>query len=389
MEVSSQEPDSPWNKDKCIEVWNKWRNQISPYTYSDDIRGWPNISSLNWEDNGGWKNEKHYLAQDANNIYEQVYLNFKKYLSGAALNINFDLNDGIYNGQSETVTAEYNGIKSKFEDIIGTPTRPGYAFLGWTKTRNGTDYTETYKGEDNLTVYASWLDISTASGLTIYEIEDSTYAGIKVYIANLPENHYRRNFYINNREVCGDSCDNPGRYRNIWAYPFTDIGSTYEIKVTYKNEGYSTLETSNTIAVTAKSGLGEFKVINSPEYYFENNILKWKREPVIQIGNGKGPRSDDNWEEYYLFEIQSTKVKDSSAPNGYKGNWNYISWNYMGATCNNNFNIMEHLSDNSANVLNGNYYDLCFRLSYKYNTPYSELYMILYDYNEVEYFNIQ
>lgn len=221
--------------------------------------------------------------------------------------------------------------------------------------------------------------------LPIYEIKDSSYKGIKIGIANLPDNHYRRTFKINGKEVGSDSADGSkyNKYLKLWAYPFTEPGKTYEVEVSYANEGYGHLKTSNKLTIKAESGLGEFKVINNPEYYIKDNLLKWKTEPVIQVGNGVSTREDNNWNEYYLLELES---KRTTIP-GKEWSWNYISWNYLGASANINFNFKDHINQQ---VVDGTYYDLCFKLRYNYNnSPYGDLFMILYDYNDVESFNIK
>jgi len=264
--------------------------------------------------------------------------------------------------------------------MIGIPKRSDYEFVGWTKTKDGKDYIDSFNGEENLTVYASWIYVKPYKNLTILEVPDECYEGIKIVIINLPEDHYRRTFKIDGKEVGGDSADNPEKYKKIWAYPFTEPGKTYSIEVSYSTEGYSWLEDSNKLVVTAESGIGEFKLLNKPEYYIENNILKWKTEPVIQLGDGKAIREDSNWDEYYLLEVQSTRKANYSS-------WNYQSWNYLGATCNNNFNFKEHVKED---VLNGTRYDLCFRLKYNYNSsPYGDLCLVIFDWGPEERFNIE
>lgn len=388
LEVSSQDPDSPWNKDKCITLWNKWHSQVAPYVSSSDIKGWPNISSLKIEDNGGWKDTKHYLAKDYNNIYEQTTLNFRYWLSGKSNDIHFDLNGGTLFGESGTITRTYNGVNANLDAIAGNPVRSGYEFLGWTKTKNGDDYITKYSGEEY--VYASWINVSAYNKLTILEVPDSNYKGIKLLILNLPQNHFRRTFYINGKEVGGDAYANDQgelnkKYGKIWAYPFTDTGKDYEVYVSFANKDYGKLEESNRLTITAKSGEGEFKVLNEPEYYISNNILKWKQEPVIQTGNNKSPKNENNWEEYYLLELQSTMKKDPAASGGKRSSWSYQSWNWLGASCNTGFNFKEHVNDD---VLNGTRYDLCFRLCYIYNgSSYGDLKLIIYDYGKT--FNIQ
>ena len=395
LEVSSQEPDSPWNKNNSYAVWEKLHSQAAAYVYTPDIRGWPNIGSTGINDDGGWKEHKHYLTKDKDfdNLYEQVSLNMRQWLTGSSNEINFDLNGGALNGETGVIKRIYNRINPNLDYMIAEPTREGYMFLGWTKTLNGTDYITKYTGEADFTVYASWYDVSGFTGLSIFEIEDSTYNGIKLGIVNLPDTHYRRTFYINGKEVGGDSyADSNGnvnkKYGKIWAYPFTKAGNSYEIYVSYQNEGYGWLGNSNLLTITAASGEGEFKVVNKPEYYIENNILKWKTEPIIHVGDSKGPREDNNWDEYYLLEVQSTMKKDPNAPGGCRDSWNYQSWNWLGASCNtNDFNFKEHVT---GEVLDGTRYDLCFRLRYNYNlSSYGDLCLVIYDYNDVARFNIK
>jgi len=277
----------------------------------------------------------------------------------------------------------YTGIYSKFDRIIDTPVKDGHEFIGWTKTLNGTDYIDTYNDEENLTVYASWIDVSGVTDLTLFEIEDSSFEGIKVLIVNPPENNYRRSFYINGKEIGTDSLDKPEKYKKVWAYPFTETGKEYSISVSYSTEGYGFLESSNTLTITAESGIGEFKVTNEPEFYIENNILKWTTKPEVQIGDGISPKVDSNWDEYYLLEIQSTKTTIE----GKEGSWKYISWNYLGASCDNGFNFKNHVK---TEVLNGTYYDLCFSLKYVYNSgAYGDYFIKIFDYGDTPRFNIE
>lgn len=385
LEVSSQAPDSPWNKNNCIALWTKWHNQVSPYISTPDIKGWPNVGSTSFDYSGGWKENKHYLTQDFDNIYEQVSLNFRYWLSDTSADVKFDLNGGSLYGEYGIITKEFNGYNSKFDSMIGTPTLSGYEFLGWTKTKDGTDYITSYTGESDFIVYASWANISHFSKLSIYEIKDSSFNGIKIGIANIPNNNYRRSVYVNGQEVGIDSVENPSKYKKIWAFPFTEPGKTYEIYVRYSDKDYNGLGESDPISITAESGEGEFKVLNNPEFYIQNNILKWNREPVIQIGDGNYIRQDNNWSEYYFIEIQSTKKKDDT-PTGNHDSWNYQSWNWLGASCNTNFNFKEKVKDE---VLNGIRYDLCFRLRYNYNAlSYGDFCLTIVDYNDMPKFNI-
>lgn len=79
LEVSSQEKDSPWNKENCFERMAYWKSMIEPYMYSDDIKNCHGIGNVWWYDEGGWKEKRHFLTQEPN-IYEETTESFRKWL---------------------------------------------------------------------------------------------------------------------------------------------------------------------------------------------------------------------------------------------------------------------------------------------------------------------
>lgn len=376
LEFSSQDKDSPWNKEKNFALWRKWHSQVKDYANKSDIRGWPNIGATGLYDDGGWKAKKHYLTIERDNYYDQITKNLRYWLTDEGERIKFDTNEGAINGKAGVVTVRYNGFDSKLSAIVENPVREGYEFIGWTKTKNGNDYAMNYNEEKDLTLYASWLKVSKYSGLSIVDMKDSSYEGIKIAIVNLPENNYRRIFYINGKEVGGDSLDMPDKYGKIWAYPFTEAGKTYEIMVSYYDKNYQFLGNSNKLKIKAKSGAGEFKVLNKPEFEIKNNKLTWKKVPEIQIGNSGKPKKDGGWNEFYQLEIQSSNP-----------NWVYQSWNYLGGSTGEGFNFKEHVN---KEVLEGKQKDLCFQIRYVYNaSPFGNLYLIVVDYDVNKKFNIE
>lgn len=80
LEVSSQDPSSPWNKNNNFELWKKWHKMLKPFVFTKSIQGWPNIATIWIYDDGGWKEQRHFLTQEQNNIYEQVTNNFRYWL---------------------------------------------------------------------------------------------------------------------------------------------------------------------------------------------------------------------------------------------------------------------------------------------------------------------
>jgi len=374
--VASQDSSSPWNKDHCFDIWDQWKAQVEPYINTTDIADSPNMVSKYFADEAG---KGHYITRGhSTNLYEEVTQNINSRFASDDVTISFNLNDG-----TDTVkTGIYTGVNKSFSSMIDDPVHAGYDFIGWTKTKDGTDFINQYNGESNLTVYGKWQDIQGVTGLYIYEIKDSTYEGIKIAIINLPENHYRRSIYINDKEVSGNSQEDSGKYGKIWCYPYTEFGKTYTVKVSYSTKGYQWLETSNEITVEATSGKGAFKITNTPVYKIEDNVLLWNTHPTIQIGDSGTPKTSNNWDEYYAMEVQSTKTTIK----GKEGDWNYQSWNHLGASCDIGFNFKNHVN---KEVLDGTYKDLVFRIRYVYNTPTGTLFLTVLDYDTSKAFNIE
>lgn len=220
------------------------------------------------------------------------------------------------------------------------------------------------------TSFKKWIN---GENLSIYEINND-YEGIKIGIKNIPENAAIRRIYINgklsadlgleNGEIVKDYI-----FKTEFGYPYTTNGKSYEIYVQYLDKNYQTIETSPTITITATSGLGDFELTNEPKYTIENNILTFAPEPEIKIGSSD-PRTDDNWNEYYILELETT-------------DWNYQSWNYLGASCN-NFDFNNAVKTGYENS------DLMFTLYYLIkNSDFGGDYrLVIYDYEDTKSFKL-
>ena len=130
----------------------------------------------------------------------------------------------------------------------------------------------------------------------------------------------------------------------------------------------------------------DWSIVNYIDIGYDAAAAKVGEEGYYVVPRGGGypvdhltyflPREDSEWEEYYLIEVQSTKPW-----------WDYQSWNYLGASCNCNFNFKEHVK---SEVLKGEQTDLCFRLCYIYNSSsYGNLKLIIYDYGDIKPFNLK
>lgn len=213
--------------------------------------------------------------------------------------------------------------------------------------------------------------------LSIYQITDGDYKGIKFGIENIPEDAAIRKVYINGKLVAelGLEWKNGISYisdyisKTKFGYPYTRSGENYKVYVQYLNKNYSVIETSPTITITATSGLGEFYLTNEPSYTIENNILTFDPVPEIKICSDN-PRTDDNWNEYYVLEVETT-------------DWNYQSWNYLGASCN-NFDFSSAVKSGCENSY------LMFTLYYQIqNSDFGGVYkLVLYDYEDTKSFKL-
>lgn len=222
------------------------------------------------------------------------------------------------------------------------------------------------------TSFRKWIN---GENLSIYEINDD-YKGIKIGIKNIPEDAAIRKIYINGKLSAdlglewnnGDSYISEDIFKTEFGYPYTTAGKDYKIYVQYLNKSYGVIETSPTITITAINGLGDFELTNKPTYTIKSNILTFDPEPEIKIGSNN-PRTDDNWDEYYILELQTT-------------DWNYQSWNYLGASCN-NFDFTKAVKAASKTS------DFMFTLYYMVsNSDYGNYCLGLYDYEDTKSFKL-
>lgn len=82
--------------------------------------------------------------------------------------ITYVLDGGTYDGATKVNRGET--LK------LGTPSKTGFAFLGWTKELGSTSYITEVVVEDNVTLYANWIDENTEFTVT-YELDGGTYDG--------------------------------------------------------------------------------------------------------------------------------------------------------------------------------------------------------------------
>lgn len=218
---------------------------------------------------------------------------------------------------------------------------------------------------------SGWID---GENLSIYEIYDSDYEGIKIGISDIPDGAAVRSVYINGELSAYLGLDeglyiSPDIFNTEFGYPFTTAGKDYKIYVEYENKNYQKIATSNVITIRATSGFGEFELINEPKYTIKNNILTFNPEPKIQIGSNI-IRTDSNWDEYYVLEVMTTE-------------FDFQSWNYLGASCN-NFDFSNKVRDDSKNS------DLMFTLYYMIKSPEfgGDYRLVLYDYEDTNSFKL-
>ena len=193
------------------------------------------------------------------------------------------------------------GVNS-FQDYTWQPS--GYSLVN----KENNIYEATHKS------FEKWFNGTT---LQVYEILDNSYSGIKIGIKNIPEDSVIRDVFIN--EKLAAETDKKV-FAEEFGYPYTKPGAQYTVKVVYKNKNWGTLETAST-TILAKSGEGEFCVKNKPSYSIKKGVLKFSPEPELQIGKEQ-PEKEDNWKKYYILELTTT-------------DWQYQSWNYLGASANN------------------------------------------------------
>ena len=218
--------------------------------------------------------------------------------------------------------------------------------------------------------------------LTIREKDVKNYEGIVIQIENIPKEAAIRKVYINNKKIAevglswnnGVATVSPLIFQSEFGYPYTEAGKEYTIKVEYENIGYGKLESSPPVTIKAKRGIGEFKLVNEPQYQITNGVLTFDPAPVLQIGNKK-PSTSGKWSKYYVMEIYST-------------DWQYQSWNYLGESPDNfDFKVRK---DDGAEIVWAKDSSLMFTLYYVVqNDVYGDYRLILYDVDDTRGFKIK
>ena len=84
-------------------------------------------------------------------------------------NVTYELDGGSYEGPVKVTRGDTLQL--------GTPTKSGFAFLGWTKEIGSTSYITEVVVSDNITLYANWIDENTEFTVT-YELNEGTYDGL-------------------------------------------------------------------------------------------------------------------------------------------------------------------------------------------------------------------
>jgi len=237
--------------------------------------------------------------------------------------------------------------------------------------------------------------------VTISEDTSLSGNGIKLKIAKIPSNAASRKVYVNGNQV-GDlglkwendvsSIDTARIFRTDYIYPYVEAGKTYKVQVRYYNINDGEIEASNELSVTPTSGAGEL--------YFEINGVKNPRfdkstmisdnkliiNPVVKYGSNNeidmtvGEWNDsgrmNNWERYYLLEVNTT-------------NWNYQSWNHVYPTVN-GFDFAGKTEDGKEDIVKNKSEDLQFYLWFVIgDNDYGTYRYTIYSYDDTKSFNLQ
>lgn len=313
LEVSSQDPSSPWNKENCYAVWRKLFSQARGFAETPDIKGWPNISSISVHDDGGWKEHKHYLTEEgedqSSNLYEQVTLNYNVLLTDNKFTIRFDPNGGELNGQTDIVSVDFDGVSS-YENMISAPVRLGHDFVGWTKTKDGDDITTTFCGEKDLILYAKWYSVPTEVSVHKTEFDcwketspehwtnvgthdDVTFAvEAKTDGLHITKSHESKRInvkikdvttgkdllFIDNVDKCNDEGDTTPL--NEFVYPFVEKDHVYSITLELNDVHYTEYHTFENIKVKAIGGKGDIYVSHNGKYEFNIEDLSFEFEDL-------------------------------------------------------------------------------------------------------------
>lgn len=112
--------------------------------------------------------EKGNKVSEDTTLFESMVLNvaYAKYIP-----VVFDFNGGTYDSTSSVTTyiLENDAIGKYY---VVKPSKDGYVFIGWTATKDGTDYVESI-GDKDITLYAKWVSQDEAKPLYEYS-QDNT-----------------------------------------------------------------------------------------------------------------------------------------------------------------------------------------------------------------------
>lgn len=200
----------------------------------------------------------------------------------------------------------------------------------------------------------AYLDsIWKTNKVTVSKVTNTSYKGIKFKLRNVPKNAFARKIFLNGSCLADSAQDNDqAKYitQTEYGYPFTEPGKSYKFDFIYYDKDWKEID-SVTYTAYATNGQGEFYVANRPAYTVSNNRLVLNPAPVLKIGK-KDAALEDNWDEFFVVEVM-------------KKNWDYQSWNYLGASAN-NFDFSGKNSFGN-DVVNDKSAELMFRLSYQVN----------------------
>jgi len=172
LEVTAE--DSAWSMGKSGTKVTKWQNMViandtdgNPLTYSEDLNNTQALNALYWIDYGGWKSVKHYLNAEPN-IYDQVRESFRNWITlDGGISIEFDFNGGTGTNPETGISTTnpvsvqlddsmfHSMIEISLNDLMPIPSKDGYIFAGWTKTKDGDDFVS---NKFVSKVYAKWSD---------------------------------------------------------------------------------------------------------------------------------------------------------------------------------------------------------------------------------------
>lgn len=355
--VSSQASDSPWNRDKCIAWWLKIKEQVDPFTAEADLTGWPNKAELSFYDSGSWKQDKHYMLQIQDNLYEQVSNSFEYWLKDDwDRTISFDPNGGKFvlnnNVITDPLVKEYDIDSLDLNKILGTePIRENHIFLGWTKTKNGTDYQTRYMGESGLKLYASWKEITdtasidqyldfwgnlnhikiniqaTTNGLVMTTDKLSNGANVDVELIDETASNLSiigiNEFHRNNRNDASQS--------TTLLYPYVEAGHIYNIKFVYDYNDTNSVSTK----VKATGGKGNLYFnFDSYTYNTADNSVTFTnlKQNIIPCpgGTNLNPNFTDRNDNHRVYMF-SDGLWNSSNPENV--NWG-LRWKFIEGSSN-------------------------------------------------------